>query len=132
MFGISRTPLGLARLAATSTPRSVLLSQMRGMASRTLFIGNLSWTVRTDDLAALFSPFGEIKSIRVMTDRETGRSRGFGFVEMEEEESRKAEKELDGTDFRGRELRVNEAEQRPPRQTSFGSRPDRSGASEEF
>ncbi|KAJ3288478.1 hypothetical protein HK104_008153 [Borealophlyctis nickersoniae] len=132
MFGISRTPLGLARLAATTTPRSVLLSQVRGMASKTLFVGNLSWTARTDDLAALFSPFGEVKSIRIMTDRETGRSRGFGFVEMEEEAALKAANELNGTDFRGRDLRVNEAEQRQPRQTAFGSRPDRSGASEEF
>ncbi|KAI9343456.1 hypothetical protein DFJ73DRAFT_797307 [Zopfochytrium polystomum] len=80
---------------------------------KTLFVGNLAWTVRSDDLGTLFSEFGEVKSSRVMSDRETGRSRGFGFVEMEEVAANVAAEKLNGFSFKGRDLRVNVSEPRP-------------------
>lgn len=72
-----------------------------------LYVGNLPFSTTEDDLRELFSQYGEVVSVRVITDRETGRSRGFGFVEMED--ASQATQALDGTDFGGRSLRVNEA-----------------------
>ncbi|KAJ3194093.1 hypothetical protein HK101_003481 [Irineochytrium annulatum] len=79
-----------------------------------LFVGNLSWTVRNEDLGSLFAQYGEVKSARVLTDRETGRSRGFGFVEMSDEGGATAMEKLHGQDFKGRPLRVQESDRRPP------------------
>ena len=80
-----------------------------------LYVGNLPWSTTDSELEALFSPFGPVDSARVITDRETGRSRGFGFVEMKD--GQKAMAELNGKDMGGRALRVNEANEqsRPPR-----------------
>ena len=78
-----------------------------------LYVGNLAWAVADEDLQSLFSEHGSVASASVITDRETGRSRGFGFVEMESKESGQAAIEaLDGQDFGGRDLRVNEAKPR--------------------
>ena len=74
-----------------------------------LYVGNLPWSTTEDDLQELFSAFGETFSVAVITDRETGRSRGFGFVEMADDDAKNAIGELDGKDFGGRALRVNEA-----------------------
>ena len=77
---------------------------------KNLFVGNLSFQATENDLRALFEPFGEIASIRVMTDRDTGRSRGFGFVEMATEEAaQQAIGALNGKQADGRALTVNEA-----------------------
>lgn len=75
-----------------------------------LYIGNLPWSATEADLRELFSPFGEVLSAAVITDRDTGRSRGFGFVELDQEGAAKAIAELDGRDYSGRALRVNEAQ----------------------
>ncbi len=75
-----------------------------------LYIGNLPWSATEADLRDLFSPFGEVLSAAVITDRDTGRSRGFGFVELDQDGAAKAIAELDGRDFSGRALRVNEAQ----------------------
>lgn len=83
--------------------------------SMSLYVGNLPFTTDNAALETLFAPFGEVLSARVMSDRETGRSRGFGFVEMEDEGGRSAMTALDGSDFGGRKLRVNEAEKRAKR-----------------
>lgn len=80
-----------------------------------MYVGNLPFSVDQSSLHTLFAPFGEIVSARVMSDRETGRSRGFGFVEMETSAAKKAISSLDGTEFDGRKLRINEAEKRPQR-----------------
>jgi hypothetical protein len=77
-----------------------------------LYVGNLAYNVRRDSLSDLFSPFGQIKSVRIMTDRETRRPRGYGFVEMEGGGALTAINKLDGTEFCGRTLRVSEANQR--------------------
>jgi cold-inducible RNA-binding protein len=85
-----------------------------------LYVGNLSWSTTDADLTEMFSQYGEVTSARVITDRETGRSRGFGFVELDDEGSEKAMKELDGQEFQGRNLRVNEAQEKPRRDGGGG------------
>ncbi len=77
-----------------------------------LYVGNLPWSMTDSDLEDLFSRFGAVHSSKVITDRETGRSRGFGFVELDESSAGDAVRELDGTDFGGRAIRVNEAQER--------------------
>ena len=81
-----------------------------------LYVGNLSFQTSSSDLESLFAGFGKVESATVVEDRETGRSRGFGFVEMSsQEEGEKAIAELNGTDFAGREIKVNEAKAREDR-----------------
>lgn len=78
-----------------------------------LFVGNLSYSTSGPDLEALFGEHGTVTSAAIINDRETGRSRGFGFVEMSSpEEGRAAIDALDGQDFEGRRLTVNEARPR--------------------
>lgn len=78
-----------------------------------LFVGNLPFRTAGADLEALFSQHGAVDSAAVINDRETGRSRGFGFVEMpNDDEGRAAIEALDGFDFEGRKLTVNEARPR--------------------
>ena len=80
-----------------------------------IYVGNLSFSSDEKTLQDLFAPFGEVISARVMSDRETGRSRGFGFVEMEQSAARNAISELNGKEVDGRKLRINEAEKRAQR-----------------
>ncbi len=81
-----------------------------------LFVGNLSYTVTSQQLSDLFSQYGEVEESVVITDRQTGRSRGFAFVTMKKEaDGQKAIKELNGKDFEGRKLIVNQARPRQPR-----------------
>lgn len=80
-----------------------------------MYVGNLPYSSDQSSLQTLFAPFGEVISARVMSDRETGRSRGFGFVEMAPADAKNAITSLDGMDHGGRKLRVNEAEKRPQR-----------------
>ncbi len=78
-----------------------------------IYVGNLPFSSTSDDLERLFAQHGQVDSAAVIMDRDTGRSRGFGFVEMaNNDEARKAIEELDGHDFDGRRLRVNEAQPR--------------------
>ncbi|MFO7875306.1 MAG: RNA-binding protein [Desulfovermiculus sp.] len=77
-----------------------------------MYVGNLAFQSTEDDIQELFSQFGEVKSVNLITDRETGRSRGFAFVEMPESEADAAMQSLDGTNFEGRNLKVNEARPR--------------------
>lgn len=74
-----------------------------------LYVGNLAWGVTDEDLSNLFAEYGSVASAVVISDRETGRSRGFGFVELEDG-AEKAMEALNGHDFQGRPLRVNEAQ----------------------
>ncbi len=77
---------------------------------KNLFIGNLSFQTTESDLRALFEPFGQITRVHLATDRETGRARGFGFIEMANDaEAAKAIAALDGKDLGGRNIKVNEA-----------------------
>lgn len=78
-----------------------------------IYVGNLPWRTTPDDLRALFEPYGEVENARIVTDRETGRSRGFGFVDMADGEAgQKAITELHNYDYGGRPLTVNEAQSR--------------------
>jgi cold-inducible RNA-binding protein len=80
---------------------------------KNLFVGNLSFHTTEGELRTLFEPFGQITRIHIATDRETGRSRGFAFVEMSnDEEATRAMSALDGKDFGGRTIKVNEARPR--------------------
>lgn len=92
-----------------------------------LFVGNLSWQTTDAQLRAAFEPFGPVLSARVITDRETNRSRGFGFVEMEDAHATAAIAAMNGKQLDGRAITVNEAQPREPR--SFGDRPPRTGGS---
>lgn len=83
--------------------------------SKNIYVGNLSWSTSDSDLRTMFSPYGEIRSAHVIEDRETGRSRGFGFVEMDDEAALKSIQALNGTDCQGRTLKVNEAKPRESR-----------------
>ncbi len=77
-----------------------------------IYVGNLPWSATEDALRELFSTIGSVHSVAVITDRETGRSRGFGFIEMDDSDAERAISELNGRDMDSRPLRVNEAEER--------------------
>lgn len=77
-----------------------------------IYVGNLPFTTTPSDLEELFAQYGAVDSANIINDRDTGRSRGFGFVEMDDDGGRKAIEELDGSDFGGRNLKVNEARPR--------------------
>ena len=91
--------------------------------SKNLYVGNLSFSCTADDLRELFSQHGNVASAQVVSDRETGRSRGFGFIEMGDG-GEAAITGLNGTDFQGRSLTVNEAR---PRESGGGGGGGRSG-----
>ena len=75
-----------------------------------IYVGNLSWGLKDQDLANLFAPFGEVSSAKIVTDKFTQRSKGFGFVEMaNDEEAQAAIAQLNGTEVEGRSLVVNES-----------------------
>ena len=89
----------------------------------TIYIGNLSYRATEDDLKAVFAEYGEVKRVVLPTDRETGRLRGFAFVEMiEDTHEEKAINELDGADWMGRQLRVNKAKPKEPNNRGGDSR----------
>ena len=79
-----------------------------------IYVGNLPWSCGDNELQEYFGTFGNVHSARVITDRDTGRSRGFGFVELDDEGAERAIREADGKDMGGRPLRVNEAQERRP------------------
>ena len=89
--------------------------------SKNIYVGNLPFTTTSDDLRSAFEKFGSVTSAEVITDRETGRSRGFGFVEMSEAgQADAAIAGLSGTDMEGRKLTVNEAKPREERPRRSG------------
>ena len=85
-----------------------------------LFVGNLPFSATEDELRDLFGPYGEVQEVRIMTDRDTGKPRGFAFVEMvQDEDATKAIDGLNGKEFEGRALTVNEARPKPERSGGF-------------
>ena len=88
-----------------------------------IYVGNLAYTATEETLKQLFEEFGQVTTAKIITDKFTGSSRGFGFIEMpSSEEGQQAITELNGKDFEGRNLTVNEArprESRPPRRNNF-------------
>lgn len=86
-----------------------------------IYVGNLSYKVSDNDLKETFEKFGEVTSAKVITDRDTGRSKGFGFVEMENDsEAQNAIDDLDGTEMAGRTIKVNKAKPKPSGNRSSG------------
>jgi RNA recognition motif-containing protein len=93
-----------------------------------LYVGNLPFSATDDSLRELFSQSGQVESAKIITDRDTGRSKGFGFVEMSnEQEAADAIKKFNGTDMDGRSLTVNEARPMAPRDSGGGGRGQRGG-----
>jgi len=81
---------------------------------KSIYVGNLPFTATEDEVRDLFAAFGDVDSVRLMTDRETGRPRGFGFVKMAAQDADAAIQALNGKQLGGRSLRINEAEDRKP------------------
>jgi RNA recognition motif-containing protein len=81
--------------------------------AKNIYVGNLPWSSSEDDVRDTFAQYGEVISAKIIYDRETGRSRGFGFVEMEDAAADEAINELNGSDLGGRSRKVNEARPRP-------------------
>jgi RNA recognition motif-containing protein len=95
---------------------------------KNLFVGNMSFNTTESDLRSIFEPFGEIARVNVITDRDTGRARGFAFVEMtNDDEAAKAIAALNGKEVDGRALNVNEARPKADRGGDRGDRGGRSG-----
>jgi RNA recognition motif-containing protein len=91
--------------------------------SSKLYVGNLPFTATEEQIRELFAQYGEVESVELLTDRETGRPRGFGFVQMDSSAAQEAITGLDGKDLGGRPLRVNEARAKTDRPR--GDRPPR-------
>jgi RNA recognition motif-containing protein len=83
---------------------------------KNIYVGNLSYSSSEESLRSLFEQYGNVHSAKIISDRETGRSRGFGFVEMDSESADAAISALNGYELDGRALKVNEARPREPRQ----------------
>ena len=88
---------------------------------KSIFVGNLPFSASEDNIRELFAAHGDVQSVKLISDRQTGRPRGFGFVEMDDTEAQAAIEALDGTEFEGRSLRVNEARERTTRERRGGS-----------
>jgi cold-inducible RNA-binding protein len=95
--------------------------------TKKLYIGNLPFQTTEGELSDLFSQVGAVESVRIITDRDTGRSRGFGFIEMADEDAEKAINEFNGKDMDGRALTVNEARPQVDRGGGGGGRGGRGG-----
>jgi len=95
--------------------------QEKSMTKR-IYVGNLSYQTTENDLSALFEQAGVVESVNIITDRDTGRSKGFAFVEMANDDAEKAIAQLNGTEIGGRALTVNEARPREERSGGGGGR----------
>lgn len=87
--------------------------------SKSIYVGNLPWSATEEQVRDLFAAHGTVLSVKLISDRETGRARGFGFVEMEDADVPAAVEALNESSFGGRTLRVNEAKPRAPRQPRY-------------
>jgi len=113
MLGALRATLGEPQADGTRRVPCVFHEEYEAMKS--IYVGNLPFSAKEDEIRDLFAVHGEVQVVKFVMDRETGRFRGFGFVEMEDAGAAKAIEALDGKDFGGRTLRVNEAKERAPR-----------------
>ena len=111
-----QTPLPIAHCHPAIMKRPPFFAEVR--VSKKLYVGNLSFSATEDQLKDYFGQFGEVISVKIITDRATGRSRGFCFVEMENADA--AMNELNGKEYDGRKLMINEAREREPRSNHGG------------
>lgn len=103
------------RLPAESLP-----SLTNGVSMATsIYIGNLAWSTTEDSISNLFSNYGNVISVKLPLDRENGRPRGFGFIEMDDADASRAISALNGQDLDGRTLRVNKAEPKKPARSAW-------------
>jgi cold-inducible RNA-binding protein len=100
--------------------------------SKRLFVGNLSYQTTESDITTLFEQAGEVESASIITDRDTGRSKGFAFVEMGSDSADKAITQFNGTELNGRALTVNEARPREERSSNGGGRNRQGGGRGSF
>src|ERR1700731_1396041 len=111
---------GVRRSDRRAIPDEPPPREMKTMGNR-LYVGNLPFSATTETLRAAFAPSGDVTDVHIVTDRESGQSRGFGFVTMgNAHEAAKAIASMNGVMLDGRALRVNEAEERPQRAGGFG------------
>jgi cold-inducible RNA-binding protein len=103
-----------------TTPGPFLVFKREFQLSKKIYVGNLSFQATEDEVREMFAEFGAIESLAMINDRDTGRFRGFAFVEMEDSAANAAIKALNGKDIQGRELTVNEARPREERPSSGG------------
>ncbi|CAN0915760.1 Glycine-rich RNA-binding protein 2, mitochondrial [Linum grandiflorum] len=112
----------LVRQSASPVPMGSLFNSIRCMSNK-LFVGGLAYTTDDHSLKEAFDRYGEVVDAKVILDRDTGRSRGFGFVNFTESEAaNSAVSGMDGKDLNGRTIRVSIANERPPRSFDGGSR----------
>ncbi|KAL6840399.1 hypothetical protein ACP4OV_030209 [Aristida adscensionis] len=110
-----------ALMGGASTGSSPAVFNAARLMSTKLFVGGLSWSTDDQSLRDAFSGFGDVTEARVITDRETGRSRGFGFVNFSNsEEAKNAVSSMDGQELQGRSVRVNFANERPSGPRGYG------------
>lgn len=88
----------------------------------TIYVGNLKFQTTEDELSTLFAQYGDVHNVKLIKDRQTGRPKGFGFVEMEETVGANAIEALNGAEFGGRTIKVNEAKEREPEERRFDNR----------
>ena len=87
--------------------------------AKSIYVGNLPWSATEEQIQHLFQEYGDVITVKLVNDRDTGRARGFGFVEMEDPAATAAFEALDNASFGGRVIRVNEAKPRVPRQPKY-------------
>jgi len=87
--------------------------------AKSIYVGNLPFSISENEIRDLFGSYGEVQSVKLINDRETGRFRGFGFVEMDEAAAGEAIRALNGTEVGGRALKVNLAQEKPQRQNRW-------------
>jgi RNA recognition motif-containing protein len=93
----------------------MFLQEFSKRMSKSIYVGNIAFSTSEDEIRNLFSAYGEVVSVKFINDRETGRFRGFGFVEMDENSAAEAVRNLNGKEVGGRSLKVNEAQERESR-----------------
>lgn len=114
LLGVLPWAFGPATPAAAGGQRRPSPAGQGGSSEhKTVYVGNLAFKATRDELRALFEPYGTVHSVRIMTDRQTRKPRGFGFVEMDGAGADAAIEALDGSEFCGRALRVNVGKERP-------------------
>jgi RNA recognition motif-containing protein len=131
-------PLGSLACPFLINPESIprvetLFATRRVPVGKKLYVGNLTYSVTHSDLEAWFAPFGTVQSAQVISDRATGRSKGFGFVEMDTDaQAQAAIQGLNEQEHDGRRITVNEARPREPRSGSYGGGGHRSGGGRRY
>lgn len=118
----TRSRQGYQRLFVRHRQSEILVYLWRERDSKmNIYVGNIAYQLSEDELRSAFEAYGQVESARIVTDRDTGRSKGFGFVEMTNaDEAQKAINEMNGKELQDRELIVNEARPREPRNDSRG------------